>query len=68
MRVTDWWISYIETIYHVHGTPFQIIDNVSGIQGLFMRLGLALLQKYLTHVSMSNVCAGWLCLIRVYVT
>ena len=48
MRVTSWWISYIRFACHVCGTPFQMSSNVSGIQDLFMRLGLAVLQKYLT--------------------
>ena len=48
LRVTDWWISYIIAVYHVCGTPFQISFNVSGIQDLFIRLGLAVLEKHLT--------------------
>ena len=44
--MTDWWISYIRAVYHVCRTPFQISGNVSGIQNLFVRLGLAALQKH----------------------
>ena len=42
-----WWISYIRAKYYVHGTPFQISGNISGIWKLLMHLGLAVLRKYL---------------------
>ena len=43
-----WWISYIRAVDYVCGTPFQISGNASDIRNLFMRLGLAVLQKHLT--------------------
>ena len=43
-----WWISYIRAVHYVCGTPFQTSGNTSGIRNLFMRLGLAVLQKHLT--------------------
>ena len=33
--------------YTVCGTPFQVSGNASDIRNLFMRLGLAVLQKHL---------------------
>ena len=47
MRVTDWWVLYIRITYHVCGTPLGISGNASGVQDLFMRLGLAVLRKHL---------------------
>ena len=47
MRVPNWGISYTIAAYHVCRTPFQISANVFGIQDLFIRLGLAVLQKHL---------------------
>ena len=47
-------------VHYVCGTPFQISDNASDIRNLFMRLGLAVLQKYLTDDYMMNDFAGWL--------
>ena len=40
-----WWISYIKAIHYVCGVPFQISGNASDIRNLFMRLGLAVLQR-----------------------
>ena len=42
------WISYIRAVHYVFGTPFQISDNAYDIRNLFMRLGLAVMQKHLT--------------------
>ena len=42
-----WWILYIRAVHYVYGTPFQISGNASDIWNLFMRLGLAVLQKHL---------------------
>ena len=54
---TDWWVSYIRALYHVCGTPFQILGNVSGIRDLFMRLGLAVLRKKMfARFASSYVC------------
>ena len=46
--MTDYCISNITTVYHVSATLFVISGNVSGIQGLFLRLGLVILRKHLT--------------------
>ena len=43
-----WWIPYIKAIHYVCGIPFQIPGNASDIRNLFIRLGLAVLQKHLT--------------------
>ena len=48
-RQVHWWISYISAVHYVSGTPFQISGNASDIRNLFMRLGLAVLQKHLTE-------------------
>ena len=47
--IGSWWISYIRAVHYVCGIPFQISGNVSDIQNLFIRLGLAALQKHLTN-------------------
>ena len=44
----QWWISYIGAVHYVCRAPFQISGNASDIWNLFMCLGLAVLQKYLT--------------------
>ena len=55
--VWPWWVSYIRAVYHVCGTPFQILGNVSGIRDLFMRLGLAVLRKKtFARFASSYVC------------
>ena len=55
-----WWISYIRAVHYVCGTPFQISGNASDIRNLFMRLGLAVLQKLNGWLPL-NVFVGWLC-------
>ena len=42
-----WWISYIGAVHYACGTTFQISGNASDIRNIFMRLGLAVLQKHL---------------------